>query len=135
MKNRPARKVKIARRRGLKGGTVPGTSYAAVFVTVSSGREAKYLSTALVREKLTACANAVPGVRSRYWWKGKVETASEQLLILKTRASKLPALTRRVRELHSYSVPEVIALPVLNGNPDYLRWIDESLKNANKRRK
>jgi periplasmic divalent cation tolerance protein len=98
-----------------------------VFVTVSSAREADKLSKALVGEKLAACVSTAPAVKSRYWWEGKMETASERLLIIKSRRSKLTALTRRIRALHSYSVPEVIALPILGGNPDYLRWIDRSL--------
>ncbi|MBI4395747.1 MAG: divalent-cation tolerance protein CutA [Elusimicrobia bacterium] len=104
------------------------SAHVIAFVTVSSAREARRLSDALVREKLAACANIVPGVRSVYRWKGKVETASEQLLVLKTRKSKVPALIRRVKALHTYAVPEVIAFPILAGNPDYLRWIDESVK-------
>lgn len=102
--------------------------YAVVFVTVSSAREADKLSRALVKEKLAACVNAVPGLRSTYRWKGKVETASERLLIMKTRTSKVPRLIQRVRALHSYSVPEVLALPVRAGNKEYLRWIDQSVE-------
>lgn len=102
--------------------------YAVVLTTVSSPREAARLSDALLKERLVACASELGGLRSRYWWKGKREAATERLLILKTRAAKVKALVRRVRALHSYSVPEVIALPVLAGNPAYLRWIDESLK-------
>ncbi len=102
--------------------------YAVVFVTVSSAREADKLSRALVKEKLAACVNAVPGLRSTYRWKGKVETASERLLIIKTRTSKVPRLIQRVRALHSYSVPEVLALPVRAGNKEYLRWIDQSVE-------
>ncbi len=101
--------------------------YVVVFVTVSSAKEGDRLSRALVKEKLAACVNAVPGVRSTSWRKGEVETAAERLLIVKTRKSKASRLIRRVRALHSYSVPEVIALPILAGNKEYLRWIDQSL--------
>jgi periplasmic divalent cation tolerance protein len=102
--------------------------FSAVFVTAGSAREAEKLSAAVVKEKLAACASVLPAVRSRYWWKGKVETASERLLIFKTRSAKVPSLIRRVRALHSYGVPEVIALPIRAGNPAYLKWIDESLR-------
>lgn len=102
--------------------------YAVVLTAVPSAREAARLSDALLKERLVACASELGGLRSRYWWKGKRETAAERLLILKTRASKVAAVVKRVRALHSYDVPEVIALPILSGNPAYLKWIDDSLK-------
>lgn len=82
----------------------------------------------LVDERLAACANLVPGVTSTYWWQGKIEEASETLLVLKTRQDLLERLVARVKTLHSYIVPEVIALPVVGGNPAYLEWIDESVR-------
>lgn len=99
-----------------------------VFITVSSPAEAKKISDALLKERLAACVNAVPGVVSRYWWKGKIETGKEILLIAKTVKAKVPAVIRRVKALHSYEVPEVIALPVSQGNPDYLKWVESSVK-------
>ena len=101
-------------------------SFAAVFITASGRKEAEKLSRMLVGEKLAACVNMLPALRSRYRWKGRIETASEVLLIAKTRRSLVSRLVRRVKAAHSYGVPEVIALPILAGNPDYLRWIKSS---------
>ncbi|HRY29892.1 MAG TPA: divalent-cation tolerance protein CutA [Elusimicrobiota bacterium] len=98
-----------------------------VLITASSSAESARLSKALVKERLAACVNIVPGLRSVYRWKGRIESSAERLLIAKTRRSKLPQLIRRVRQLHSYSVPEIIALPMLAGHADYLRWIAASL--------
>lgn len=99
----------------------------AVLVTASSAEEAARIGQTLVHERLAACANLVPSIASVYWWQGTVEEAGEALLVLKTREDLLEAILRRVRELHSYTVPEVIALPIQGGNPDYLRWIDDSV--------
>ncbi|HVO32348.1 MAG TPA: divalent-cation tolerance protein CutA [Elusimicrobiota bacterium] len=98
-----------------------------VFVTAPDSKEASRLSRALVEGKLAACVNIVPGISSRYWWKGKIETAREALLVIKTSSTKYMALERRIRQLHSYSVPEILALPVDRGSRPYLRWIAESL--------
>lgn len=99
-----------------------------VLVTAASAEEAATIGQTVVDEKLAACSNLVASITSTYWWQGKVERAGESLLILKTREDLLESLTRRVRELHSYTVPEVIALPIIGGNPDYLRWIDDSVR-------
>lgn len=101
--------------------------YAVVFVTCSGSAEARKIARRIVGEKLAACVNQIDRIRSVYRWKGKVEEATETLLILKTERRKLPALSRRIRALHSYSVPEVIALPIAHGNPAYLNWIRDSL--------
>ena len=84
------------------------------------------LGRALLDERLAACVNITP-VRSAYWWQGRVEEAGETLLIVKTVDRLIDTLVGRVRALHSYTVPEVIALPIVAGNPDYLRWIEESV--------
>jgi periplasmic divalent cation tolerance protein len=102
--------------------------YAVVLITAPSARSAARLSRALVEERLAACVSEVPGVRSRYRWKGRVETSTERLLIAKTDRRRLRALTARVRRLHPYSVPEIIALPIVGGHAGYLRWVGESLK-------
>ncbi len=99
-----------------------------VLVTTPNRKVSEKLSKLLVDKKLAACANILPGVRSRYWWKGRVETAMEELLILKTNSMKLPKLQETIRKNHPYSVCEILALPVAHGNPSYLEWIHRSLK-------
>lgn len=99
--------------------------YAVVLVTAPSAESAQEIARALVGEGLAACVNLVEGVFSVFKWKGKLEEDKEVLLIVKTRTENLPDLISRVKELHSYDVPEVIALPVIEGNPAYLQWIDE----------
>lgn len=104
-------------------------SHVVVLVTGPSADEAERIGRALVEERLAACANLIPSISSAYWWKGKIEEATEALLVLKTRQDLVERLVTRVRALHSYTVPEVIALPILGGNPDYLRWIDDSVES------
>lgn len=94
-----------------------------VYVTASSAEEAEQLAQTLVGEKLAACVNRIKSVRSVYRWEGQVEQSDEELLIIKTRKEVFSALEKRVRELHSYSVPEVIALPVIAGSDGYLSWL------------
>jgi len=74
-----------------------------------------------------ACANIVPGLESHYWWEGKIDHAREWLLVMKTRRNRFRAVERAVKQLHGYQVPEIIALPLVAGQADYLRWIDSSL--------
>ncbi len=99
-----------------------------VLVMCGSIREARRIGRALVDQRLVACANIleVP-VRSIYRWKGKVESAREILAVLKTSRKRFTAVEREVRRLHSYDVPEIIALPILGGSEGYLRWISESV--------
>jgi periplasmic divalent cation tolerance protein len=99
-----------------------------VLVTCGSIREARRIGRALVDQRLVACANIleVP-VRSIYRWEGKVESAREILAVLKTSRKRFTAVEREVRRLHSYDVPEIIALPILGGSEGYLRWISESV--------
>lgn len=97
-----------------------------VFVTVGDGDEAFRIGRTLVEEKLVACVNMVPQVRSIYWWKGEVCDDQEVLLIMKTSESNFDVLRSRVRELHSYELPEIIALQVDRGLPEYLSWVMEN---------
>jgi periplasmic divalent cation tolerance protein len=94
-----------------------------VYVTAPSVRAAERIGTVAVAEGLAACANVLPGVRSVFRWKGKVERAREAVLILKTRKGRVAALTRRIKALHPYDVPCVVALPILGGNGDFLEWV------------
>ncbi len=96
-----------------------------VFVTVSSEEEGMKIARALVAKKLAACVNLVPGVRSVFRWKGEVKDEKELLLVVKTREPKLAHLVQAVKELHSYTVPETIALPILGGSEAYLAWLRE----------
>ncbi len=94
-----------------------------VYVTAPNRDEALKLAAALVEERLAACANVLDGVTSFYWWQGKVQREPEVSLILKTRADLLDALKRRVGELHSYTVPCVVAWPIAAGNEMFLDWV------------
>jgi periplasmic divalent cation tolerance protein len=96
-----------------------------VLVTAPSAEDAAKIARALVEERLAACANIVGDVRSIYRWEGKVEDDSEALMVIKTREELFDKLEKRVKELHSYSVPEVIALPIAKGSPEYLKWLEE----------
>lgn len=98
-----------------------------VLVTCASAAEAKKIARALVERRLAACGNILEApVRSIYRWKGKVETARETLLILKTTRGRFAALQRAVKELHRYDVPEIIALSISAGSAEYLKWIGET---------
>lgn len=98
-----------------------------VYVTAGSADEAERIAGALVEERLAACVNRVSGVHSTYRWEGKIERADEELLIIKSRRGLFDRLKKRVAELHSYSVPEIVALPLVEGSESYLRWLDEEL--------
>jgi periplasmic divalent cation tolerance protein len=99
-----------------------------VLVTCGSVKEARMIARALVERKLAACVNILPSaVESIYLWKGKVESAKEFLLVIKTARRQFSAVESEVRRLHSYEVPEIIALPIATGSRDYLSWIADSL--------
>ena len=101
-----------------------------VLMTAGSQEEADRLAQALVAEGLAACVNIVPAMTSVYRWQGAIQRDEEWLLLAKSQRDVLDALVRRVQELHSYDVPEVIALPLVGGSEDYLRWIDEVTGSA-----
>lgn len=102
------------------------SEHCVVYITAGSQAEAQNLATTLVQEQLAACVNQVGPVQSTYIWEGALQQDSEFLLIAKTRQSLLEALISRVQGLHSYAVPEVIALPIVAGLPAYLNWITQS---------
>jgi periplasmic divalent cation tolerance protein len=97
-----------------------------IFVMAGDADEATKIARSLVSERLAACVNIVGPVRSIYRWRGAIEEAAEHLLVIKTRASLYAALERRVVELHSYEVPEVIALRIARGSKAYLEWLTAS---------
>ncbi|KAL3514250.1 hypothetical protein ACH5RR_026967 [Cinchona calisaya] len=100
-----------------------------VYVTVPNKEAGKKLAESIIKEKLAACVNRVPGVESVYEWKGEIQTDSEELLIIKTRESLLEALTEHVKANHEYEVPEVISLPITGGNLQYLEWIKNTTRD------
>jgi len=102
-----------------------------IVTTTDSESLARRIASALVEAGEAACVNVVPGVRSIYRWEGKVCDEREFLLMIKTTADKWEAVRSRIRQLHSYQVPEVIALSITAGDPDYLSWLGEQVKTAN----
>jgi periplasmic divalent cation tolerance protein len=97
--------------------------YRLMFCTCPDEATAQAIAETLVGERLAACANLVPGIRSIYRWEGQIQRDSEVLLLIKTAAGRVPALTDRLRGLHPYEVPEIISVPITEGLPDYLSWI------------
>jgi periplasmic divalent cation tolerance protein len=99
-----------------------------ILITASGRKEAEKIAAGLVEGKLAACVNIIGGVKSFFWWQGRLDSAREMLLVVKSRRSKLNAIVKKVKSLHSYEVPEIIALPIIGGEKKYLRWIDGSLE-------
>ncbi|VAX26700.1 hypothetical protein MNBD_NITROSPIRAE02-772 [hydrothermal vent metagenome] len=101
--------------------------YAVVFITAPDEEEAVRIARTIVEERLAGCVNIVKGIRSIYSWEGKVEDEHEVLMVVKTRRDIFTVLEKRVKELHSYSVPEIILLPIMEGSPEYLEWLKHQL--------
>jgi periplasmic divalent cation tolerance protein len=97
--------------------------YQLVLTTCPDTEVAERLAQALVQERLAACVNILPVAKSIYLWKGQVESAAEQLLLIKSMTDAYSSIQKRIRELHPYELPEVIAVPIADGLPDYLAWI------------
>jgi periplasmic divalent cation tolerance protein len=102
--------------------------YIVILITVPAKTEARRIARGLLAKKLAACVNIVDGVASLFWWQAKIDRARESLLVVKSTKAKFARLVKAVRAMHSYTVPEIIALPVIAGNRAYLEWIDESLR-------
>ncbi len=100
-------------------------NYIVVLITVGSHEEAHKIAGALIGERKAACVNIVPQVNSIFRWEDKIEEDEERLLIVKTRAELFAEVVDLVKGIHSYEVAEIIALPIVEGNPDYLSWISE----------
>ncbi|MCX5698595.1 MAG: divalent-cation tolerance protein CutA [Candidatus Omnitrophica bacterium] len=102
--------------------------YVVVLVTAKDKKEARKISIALIKAKLAACVNIVDKVDSVFFWAGKIDQAQESLLVIKSKREKLPRIIKLVRSLHSYEVPEIIAVPIIAGDRPYLRWINAALR-------
>ncbi|MFH1338350.1 MAG: divalent-cation tolerance protein CutA [Candidatus Omnitrophota bacterium] len=101
-----------------------------ILITCASIKEAKKIAEDLVAKKLVACVNIVAQVSSVFWWQKKIDSAEEVLLIAKSKKSLMAKIVRQVKSLHSYEVPEVIALPIISGNKEYIDWINESVRQS-----
>jgi len=98
-----------------------------VFSTAGSAEEARKIARSLVERQLAGCVNIIPQIESIYRWQGKVESGQECLLVIKTSADEFPALRDAIREMHSYELPECVALAIEDGSGEYLDWLGESL--------
>jgi len=96
-----------------------------VFITAPEEDEAERIAHALVEERLAGCVNIVKNIRSIYSWEGKIEDEGEVLMVVKTQEGLFDRLSKKVKELHSYTVPEIIALPIAHGSEEYLKWLKE----------
>jgi periplasmic divalent cation tolerance protein len=101
------------------------TEFIIVFITAPNEKEAASISRTIVEERLVACVNIIPSVRSIYRWQGRVEDEQEVLMVVKTKKSLFERLQERVKELHSYEVPEIIGLPLVEGSKEYLDWLGQ----------
>ncbi len=99
-------------------------NFIVVFISAKDTDEAQKIAKALVKRRQAACVNIVPEVNSHFWWKDKLASTQESLLIVKTKESLLPEVIKSVKKIHSYNLPEIIALPIVGGSPDYLDWLD-----------
>ncbi len=102
--------------------------YIIILVTVPNKLQANKITKFLLKQKLAACVNIIPKMDSFFWWQGKIDKAKELLLVIKSKKSLFKKLKKAIKSKHPYSVPEIIALPIILGNKDYLDWIDESCR-------
>lgn len=102
--------------------------YVVIFSTTANKKEADHISGELIKNRLAACVNIIENVHSLFWWQGKIDSAKEALLVIKTRKTLANRVIKKIKSLHSYEVPEIIALPIVSGNKKYLEWIGESTR-------
>jgi periplasmic divalent cation tolerance protein len=107
---------------------MPISTCVLVLTTLPADHDVEALARRLVDERLAACVNLLPPMRSVYRWRGAVEAADERQVLIKTLASRVPALERRLRELHPYDIPEFVVLPITGGGQAYLDWVAESVE-------
>lgn len=101
-----------------------------VFMTTATHQEAEKITGKLLDQKLIACANITGPVSSLFWWKGKISREKEFLVLMKTRAELFEELAKTIKQMHSYEVPEIIAVPILRGDQSYMEWLNNSLRRG-----
>jgi periplasmic divalent cation tolerance protein len=99
-------------------------NFIVILITAKDKKEAETIARGLLDAKLIACANIVEGVQSLFWWQGKIDSSKEAMLILKTKKILFKKVSSKVKSLHSYQTPEIIALPIVAGSEDYLHWVN-----------
>jgi len=99
-----------------------------IFCTVPDKETAQNIACHLVEEKKAACCNIIPAIKSVYFWENQLQQDEEQLLIIKTREDRFHSLQKRIMELHPYSIPEIIAIPIIHSNQEYLNWVNENVE-------
>ena len=102
--------------------------YIIIFITTKDKKEAGKIAEELLNKKLAACTTIIEKIESRFWWQGKIDQAKESLLIVKSRKDLFPRIEAAVKSIHSYEVPEIIALDISAGSAEYLKWIDDNLQ-------
>ena len=103
------------------------TDYIQIFTTAEKKEDAEKIARDVVEKRLAACAQVLGPIESTYWWQGEVEKAEEWLCILKSRNDLYAELEKAIKGIHPYDVPEILAVPVISGNPDYLQWLDKEV--------
>lgn len=106
------------------------TDFIIVLVNCGSKKEAVLLADSLLEKRLIACANIVPAVFSKFRWNDLIDSARESLIIIKTRRGNFKSIEREIKRLHSYKVPEIIGVPIIEGSRDYLNWVNSSVKKC-----
>ncbi|MEM3736940.1 MAG: divalent-cation tolerance protein CutA [Candidatus Bathyarchaeia archaeon] len=109
------------------GEEVTSLEYVTIFTTAPTLEDCERIACALVEERLAACVSIIPNVKSVYWWEGKVDRMSEHIVMIKTVRDLFVAVKDRIRQLHPYRVPEVIAVPVATGSEEYLEWLESEV--------
>ena len=102
--------------------------YALVYITTSGEEESKKIGRTIVEERLAGCVNIIPTIKSLYWWKGEIEDDIESILIVKTKVSNIENIIKRVKEIHSYENPAILAIPIIEGSKSYLDYLDGEIR-------
>lgn len=102
--------------------------YALVYITTSGEEESKKIGRTIVEERLAGCVNIISAIESLYWWKGEIEEDNESILIAKTKVSNVENIIKRVKEIHSYENPAILAIPIIEGSKDYLDYLDGEIR-------
>ncbi len=103
------------------------SDFIVILTTCKNRRQARDITDLLLKKRLVACANIMPGVESKFWWGGKLDEAKEVLVMMKTRKENFEVVEKNIKRLHSYEVPEIIAMPIVDGSRYYLNWVDSSV--------